>query len=175
MHDAEQQATGGAGVNASETGNVVKTATSQVTLVVKTESADEAAPAAKLVAAEAPDVTFSCSEDADAAVMGADEAAAASKAAGREAPVETVSSQETDVITSIHDGKAAPASKAADMEAADVTVSSWEADVAGKGDADEAAAAKEADKRQAARKERQRVYLNQAFGRSVSPRPLVMS
>ena len=175
VRDAEQQATGGAGVDASETGSVVKTATSQVTVAIKTGSADEAASAAKAVAAKAPDVAFSSSEKADAAVMGADEAAAASKAAGREAPGETISSQETDVKTSIYDGKAAPASKAADLEAPGATASSWEAAVAGKGDADESAAAKEADKRQAARKERQRVYLNQAFGRSVSPRPLIIS
>ena len=174
MHDAEQQTTGGAGVNASETGSIVKTATSQVTLVINTESADEAAAAPKQAGLEAPDVTFS-TEKANVAVMkDAEMAAAAPNAAGQEAPDETVSSQERDVKKSMYDSKAAPASKAADLEAPDATASSWEAAVAGKGDADEAAAAMEADKRQAARKERQRVYLNQAFGRSVSHRPLII-
>ena len=175
VHDAEQQTTRGAGVNASETGSIVKTATSQVTLVINTESADEAAAAPKQAGLEAPDVTVS-PEKADVAVMkDAEMAAAAPNAAGQEAPDETVSSQETNVEISVYDGKAASVSKAADLEAADVTASFWEADVAEKGDADEAVAAKEADMRQAAWKERQRVYLNQAFGRSVSLRPLDMS
>ena len=168
-HDAEQQATRGAGADASEMRSTVKAATSQVTLAIKIESAEEAAAAPQAAEFEAPNVGFS-PEKADAAVtVDAETAAATPTIAGLEAPDETASSQEADVTTHENDGKAT------DLEATDETTSSWVADVAEKENVDEAAAAKEADKGQTAQSERQRVYLAQAIGRSVSHRPLVVA
>ena len=174
-HYCEQQGPLGTDFDASKTESTVKTATSQVTLAFNTESANEAAAAPKAVAVEAPDVTFS-SEKAGAAVMGhAEKAAAVPKAAGLEAPDETADSQEADVIMSQDDEDAAAASEASKSEAPDATVSSWEVSVTRKEDADGAAAVKASDQGQAAQKERQRVYLQQAIIRSVSPRPLAVS
>ena len=169
VQDTEQQATGGAGVDASETGSIVKTATSQVTQASRIECADEAAAAPKAAGLETPYVTYS-PEKAAAGVTGdAETAAVAPKADGLEAPDETASPQETDVAKHVDNGKAA------ELEATGETTSSWVADVAEKKDVEEAAAAKEADAGQTAQRERQRVYLTQAIVRSVSPRPLIVS
>ena len=186
VRKAKQQATLGVGFDAPKTERTVETATSQVLLAIKTVSADEAAPAAKAIAAEGPDVTVS-SEKADAAVTGdAETAAVAPEAAGLEAPEETASSQETDVTAHEDDGKAAgleapdetARSQETDvkLEATDETISSWEATVAEKEDIDQAGTAQETDKgQQTAQTDRQRVYLTQAIVRSVSLRPVIVS